>query len=133
VLVVRVPSISPAANYALNLRRHPYSLVEQRALNEVNHIFRFYQIQHVESNVITIHVGNYKTWTSNDVVDPRICVKLLWDDDEPTANPTLDAVQSKLDKKRVLSDVGVFSSVVYSTKSPNSFSLTARSIGQLML
>lgn len=71
-------------------------------------IFSEHGISHVNSNFITIHVRKYKTWSKEDVEDPRNRIKLLYNDGS-TPNATLNAVRTKLDKKRVLSDVCVLS------------------------
>ena len=89
---------------------HPPSLVQQRTLNNLDGIFRSYKIPHIDSTFITIHVERYNTWKKCDVLDPRNRIKLLWDDNgRSIPNPTLDDVRSKLDKKWMLSDVGVLS------------------------
>jgi len=76
----------------------------------VDSIFMSYNIPHTTSKFITIRVERYNTWQENDVHLPQNRIKLLWDDNGPSIpNPTLDGVRSKLEKKRVLSHVGVLS------------------------
>jgi hypothetical protein len=57
-------------------------------------------------NDITVHVGDIKTWAEDDISNPLNCIVKLWEDDSPDTH--LDGVRSKLDEKRVLSDVRVF-------------------------
>ena len=57
-------------------------------------------------NDITVHVGDVKTWAEDDISNPLNCIVKLWEDNSRDIH--LDYVRSKLDEKRVLSDVRVF-------------------------
>jgi hypothetical protein len=95
------------------------SLAQQQILRNVGSIFKRHNIPYIDSNFITIYVGKYKTWSKQDVENPRNHIELLWNNGS-TPNPTLEAVRTKLDKKRALSDVCVPSvlSLSYSTELP---------------
>ena len=69
-------------------------------------IFEKHNIPHINSNFITIHVRRCKAWTRQDVQNPLNRIKLLGNNGS-SGNATLDAVRTKLDKERVLSDVCV--------------------------
>ena len=84
------------------------SLAPQQILREVRDVFRKYAMPHIASEFITIHVGKYQTWSQGDVENPQNNIKLLWKNGS-SSNATLDAVRTKLDKMRVLSDVCVAS------------------------
>ena len=85
------------------------SLVQERTPHNVDHIFTLHGFQYITSHFITIHVEQYNIWKESDVRDPKNRIELLWVPGGRRSNHTLDDIRSKLDKKRVLSDVCVLS------------------------
>ena len=90
----------------LPTERTTSSLAQQKILREVDSVFEKHNMPHINSNLITIHVRKYKSWSQKDVENTQNNIKLLWTNGS-SHNTTLDAVRAKLDNKRVLSDVCV--------------------------
>lgn len=76
------------------------------------HIFEDFGLPDIDPNIIIIHVRRHNSWTDVDVRNPRNHINLLWEYDSSNrtlveAKRKLDRVRKKLDKRRILSDVGV--------------------------
>ena len=76
----------------------------------MNGTFATFGFADIDAKFITIHVKEYKAWTKEDVLNPENHIHLLWGENRhnnPQAQYKLDQVRIKLDKNRVLSDVGI--------------------------
>ena len=82
----------------------PDDIEQDIATKEIIDIFSKFQTKGA-LNDITVHVRDIKTWTEGDISNRLNCIVKLWEDNSPDAH--LDDVRSKLDKKRILSDVCV--------------------------
>lgn len=91
--------------------------IVQNAISAIARTLKLNGLEDVSSDILTIHTEILGTWAAGDVTNPRNHITLLWDNKhkslESDARRVLDTVQDALAQKRVMSNVRVFTSLLF--------------------